>query len=121
MVGIEYPVSIISGNTIRSAPAFFASEEKSRTLRRLTARSPSAHEIWAAAIFIIEFSILTQIFIERADLARVWPAKRDCEHHENCANPPTHHGNYWTEQRGCEPGFERTEFIRCADEDVVHR
>jgi hypothetical protein len=36
---------------MRSAPASFAREEKSRILRTFTAMSPSTHAIWAAAIF----------------------------------------------------------------------
>src|SRR5437588_10452287 len=35
-----------------SVPDFLASAAKSRTLRRFALKSPSTHEIWAAATFI---------------------------------------------------------------------
>src|SRR5262245_55750066 len=52
MTDIAYPVSVISGKTISSAPASLARWAKHETFSRLAEGFPNSHAIWAAATFI---------------------------------------------------------------------
>lgn len=45
------------------------------------------------------FNSSSQISVQRADLSRLRPAKRDRDNDQNCSNSSTDDGKHWPEQR----------------------